>query len=296
MRIRKVFSVCFVICLITSLLSCKDKTKYGDFTLITEKDKYEALGGALKIDGHNLEYKGNKIDWSKTIGYAEDPNIEHYEYINSADKRLLVEVSNNYYLLIPNGEKLDIKPVAVASNRAGLFESRPYSELLKNDLYFHQAGMLLNLQTFKKDSLLIKPTGRLLATDENLNKIIYLDGIFDNDTNLKKTLDDNNTYLQTGKINSDYATFGYTDIRVLEWNRLTKKQHEYSYTDTTLFRILDEYYKDKSYSAITKSFDSSFVFGLFKWSADSTGQSHLIPKKAAIRDITFVKIDSTNIF
>ena len=83
---KKIYLISFITFLVTFLFSCKQKKDYGDFTIITEKDKYEVLGGALKIDGHSLEYKGNKIDWSSIIGYSEDSNIEEFEYLNSTDK------------------------------------------------------------------------------------------------------------------------------------------------------------------------------------------------------------------
>ncbi len=284
------FSLGFIFLII--FISCKQKTKYGDFTIITEDDKYEALGGALKIDGHTLQFKNKEIDWS-SIGYAgSEPNIETFRYLNTAKKQLFIEVDNNYYLLTPNENNVDINFIAISSQRTGLFESKPYSEILKNGLYFHQAGMRINLKTFKKDSLLFIPAGRVLAIDENANKIIYVNGIFDNDTNLKKTLDQNNEYLKTGQYNYNLSDGNYENIDVLEWDITNKSQYKYNYSDTTLWKALDEFYDKNSYEVLSTSFDSNFVFNFFKWSKDSLGSTHLIPKNANITLLALKKLDS----
>jgi hypothetical protein len=273
------------------LFSCKQKTDHGDFTLITEEDKYEALGGAIKINGYTVEYKGKKIDWSSVATSLKNPNLEEFQFLNGTEKKMIVEVLSNYYLLSPNGENVDIKFIAIASSNSGMFKTKPYSELLKNELYFHQVGMRLNLQTFVKDTMQVIPSGRLLAVDEAANKIIYLSGIFENDTSLKKTLDNNNDYLRTGVYNFDFATNNST-IEILEWDILNKQQYKYSYADTTLWKTLDEHYKINSYAVLSKSFDSAFVFNLFKWDKDSIGVIHLIPKNVSFTAITIKELDS----
>jgi hypothetical protein len=273
----------FCNCFLFLFFSCQEKAKYGDFTLLTQKDKYESLGGILKSDGYTLEYKGNKIDWS-SINTLDDPNIEQFDFL-SDKKNMLVEVKDSYYLLIPNGENVTIKFLAEAGSRSGAFTSKPYTELLKNDDYFHQAGLLINLQTFKRDTATILPPGRLLATDEKLTKIIYLDGIFDNDTNLKKTSEQYN--FNSGAINFNIST-NYSDVNITEWDVTKNTQTQYSYSDTTMWQILDNYYKENRILALSKSCDTSIVYALFKWNTDSIGNNHLIPKGTSLAAIKFI--------
>jgi hypothetical protein len=271
------------------LFSCQQKIKHGDFTILYQKDKYEALGGAIKIDGHTLQYKGNEIDWSTINPDMDNPNVERFEFLDSNNKSLLAEVWSNYYLLIPDGEKVKIKFLATASTSSGVFDSKPFTELLKNNLLFHQAGMLLNLQSFKKDTLAFMPGGRFLATNEDVSKIIYLNGVFEDDTNLKKTLDNAQAYAQTGVYNFDSPT-DYSTITVLEWDVKNNQQYQYSYSDTTLWNSVNKYYDDRSHLALSTYFDSSTVFNLFKWTKDSIGVTHLIPKNISSAAITFDKL------
>ncbi len=282
----------FIFCFCGAVLffsSCQKKIKHGDFTIRFQDEKYEALGGAIKIDGHTVQYKGNKIDWRKIDSQLDDPNIENFELLNVDTKRLLVEVAGDYYLLVPDGENVKIKFLATASTRSGAFQSKPFTELLKNDLLFHQAGMLLNLQSFKKDTLAFIPAGRFLAADEDFSKIIYLNGVFEDDTNLKKTLDNAQSYAQTGVYNFDSPT-NYSTITVLEWDVKNNQQYQYSYEDTTLWNSVNKYYDNRSYLALSKNFDSSVVFNLFKWAKDSIGATHLIPKNISPAAITFDKL------
>ncbi len=271
------------------LFSCQKKISYADFTVLYQKDKYEALGGAIKIDGHTVQYKGNKIDWSAVNPEMDDPNVEDFEFLSNINNSLLVEVWSNYYLLIPDGEKVKIKFLAVASTRSGAFKSKPYTTLLKNNQLLLQAGMLLNLQSFKKDTLAFIPGGRFLATDDSVSKIIYLNGVFDDDTNLKKTLDEAQLYTQTGIYNYKPAV-NYSTITVLEWDVKNNEQWEYSYSDTTVWNSVNKYYADRYTSALSTNFDSSTVFNLFKWAKDSIGIIHLIPKNISPAVITFDKL------
>jgi hypothetical protein len=271
------------------LSSCQKKIKHGDFTILFQDEKYQALGGAIKIDGHTVQYKGNKIDWGIIDQYLDDPNVENFELLKSDTKSLLVEVSGKYYLLVPDGENVKIKFLATASTSSGAFESKPFTELLKNDLIFHQAGMLLNLQSFKKDTLSFIPAGRFLATNEDVSKIIYLDGVFDDDSNLKKTLEEAQSYTQTGIYNYNPPT-NYSTITVLEWDLKNNQQYKYSYSDTTLWNSVNKYYDTRSYLALSANFDSSAVFNLFKWEKDSIGVTHLIPKNISSAAIAFDKL------
>jgi hypothetical protein len=287
---KKIIFLFFYFFVVFSFSSCKRKKTHGDFTLISEKYKKPSLGRLYYVEGHSLEYKGKQIDWSSIID-VRNPNIEEYNFLNLGNNEMIVEVMNNYYLLLPNDEKVDIKFIAVASTNIGLFSSKSYCELLKNDFYFHKAGMRLNLKTFKKDTLLYLPRGRFLATDDDANKIIYVSGVFNNDINLQKTLRKNGHYLKTGEYVFDENT-NNSKVEIFEWDLISKKQYSYSYVDTTLWKKLDKFYEDNSYNALSKSFDSAFIFNLFKWDKDSIGVTHLIPKNVSPSTITIEKLDS----
>ncbi len=287
--IRKIS--CHLFCsIIFVIVSCQQSQHLGDFTILTQQDKYESLGGVIKTDGHAVRYKNKPINWTQISTSYDDPNIENYTLLNSDTKGLLVEVANDYYLLVPNGDDVSIKFIAEASRPSGVFISKRYTELLSNDKFFHQPGMLINLQTFKKDSVLPTPGGRFLVADAAATKIIYIDGVFENDTNLKTTLDAAQNYSQTG-IYTIKTTFNDSSINILEWDVAKSEQYKCTYTDTALWNVLDKYYDINSYTSLSKSFDSAFVFKWFKWEKDSIGAVHLIPQKAVKNAINFTKIN-----
>jgi hypothetical protein len=269
----------FVVVLSLALFSCDKKTKHGDFTLITQKDKYEALGGALKIDGYTLQYKGQPIDWAAVDKTIIEPNIEEFRFISNASNIItaLVEVQSKYYLLVPNGDNVDIKFLADAATSAGVFNSKPYTELLGKNEYFHQAGLLINLQTFKRDSLLFTPAGRFFGSNEDVSKIIYLNGVFEDDTDLKKTLDKANEYSRTGVYPMDLS-INTSTISILEWDVKNSSAYEYSYTDTSLWNKINSYYDENKGLALSSTFNGAKVFNLFEFAKDSAGVTRFIPK------------------
>ena len=271
-------------------ISCKEKYHRGDFTIIVEKDKYEALGGALKINSYNVLYKGKEIIWGDYADEGGVPEIWGFNNLEFNDSSLLVEASKGsdkvYYLLNPNGDDVRINYIENAAYREGMFESNPYSDLLDKDLLFHQAGILINLRSLKKDSALFQPGGRLLATDKDFSNIFYINGIFDDDPNLKKTLD--NAYSNNYDYYVDQIMRNCEKLEIVKWDVKHNKTKMYNYTDTALCNRLNKHYESK-YSNLSTSYDSSFIFSLFKWQKDSIGELQLIPKNADIKDIQFIE-------
>ena len=274
--------------ILVSLVACTEKYKRGDFTIIVEKDKYESLGGALKTNSYDLLYKGKPLDWSKHM--LEDPEVWNTHYLESDHTALIAEVNSGYYLIKPAGETVNIIYLGEASSRAGLFNSKPYTELLSKGRFFHQAGLLVNLNTLAKDSMEQIPAGRFLAANNDLSAIIYLDGVFGDDTNLKRTLEEAQQYQQTGVYNYQLPGDG-TAVKITEWDVTHKKISRYSIADTALWNACNTYYDKNSYSVLSDSFDSSFVFSYFGWAKDTAGITHLIPKTARVQDIQFENMD-----
>ncbi len=279
----------YIICImVVTLFSCTEKYQRGDFTIIVEKEKYESLGGALKTDSYDILYQGKPLDWSKYM--LEEPEVWNTHYLESDPTALIAEVMNGYYLLKPAGQTVNIIYLAEASSRNGLFNSKPYTELLNRGQAFHQAGRLVNLTTLAKDSMEERPPGRLLANNKDLLAIIYLDGVFGDDTDLKKTLDQAAQYSQTGVYN--YQPPGDRSVlKITEWDVKRKKVYQYSLTDTALWNACNTYYDKNNYSVLSDSFDSSFVFSYFNWAADTAGIIHLLPKTKRIQDIQFENME-----
>lgn len=268
-----------------AFISCKQSYRVGDFTVVVEANKYQSLGGALKTDSYDVFFKGKEINWIKHFDADKVPEIWNFRRLEFDASYLLVEANEGYYLLKPSGDDAQVEYVSEASHRAGAFVSKPYTELLNKDLLFHQPGVLVNLQTLKKDTSGVNLGGRLLAASEDYSNIVYVDGVFDE--NIKETFDKLNRAAQSHSV-EEFGLPKYTStFQVLKWDVQNNVVLRYRYTDTTMWKALNEHYKSKQYSVISTSYDRDFVFGLFKWEKDSAGETHLIPKSADINAVEF---------
>lgn len=168
---KRIFHNYYLLILLVSLAGCTTKYHRGDFTIIVEKGKYEGLGGAIKVSSYDILYKGKEINWSKYFEGGVAPEIWNFHDVQSDPPALLAEANDSYYLLKPAGDSVQVTYLGVASYSLGGFDNKPYTHLFDKGLFFYQPGRLINLSTFKKDTLDFAPAGRVLATNKAVSKI-----------------------------------------------------------------------------------------------------------------------------